>query len=357
MRVMVNGQLSSMEKTIIRSVPLGSILGPLLFLIFINDMPNCSTLLSILFADVTTVLASGSDINLVGPMINNELQKIGIWLKANELSINAIKTKVMIFSNNKLIPYYKFLFNNNDFDSMQNPNLITEIERIDSNSKNPFFKMLGVFFDEKLSFDHHCTKVLKKINSALFMINRAKHLLSKKSLRRLYFAMIHPHLLYCLPIYSCTSVKNVEMLHKKQKQCLRTICNAKFNAHSEPLFFNCDILPFKDLIWQQKLLLLHPIAHAHTASELSYFRKQSSVRDHEYPLRNNTDFHVPRSMNYKVSKMPLFDFPSSWNRLDESTKTIKSKNSFKKQLKLLCMDGYANFRCRKNLCYSCLNID
>ena len=189
------------------------------------------------------------------------------------------------------------------------------------------------------------------------MINRAKHLLSKKSLRRLYFAMIHPHLLYCLPIYSCTNVKNVEMLHKKQKQCLRTICNAKFNAHSEPLFFNCDILPFKDLIWQQKLLLLHPIAHAHTASELSYFRKQSSVRDHEYPLRNNTDFHVPRSMNYKVSKMPLFDFPSSWNRLDESTKTIKSKTSFKKQLKLLCMDGYANFRCRKNLCYSCLNID
>ena len=63
------------------------------------------------------------------------------------------------------------------------------------------------------------------------------------------------------------------------------------------------------------------------------------------------------SMNYKVTKMPLFDFPSSWNRLDESTKTIKSKTSFKKQLKLLCMDGYANFRCRKNLCYSCLNID
>ena len=217
--------------------------------------------------------------------------------------------------------------------------------------------MLGVFFDEKLSFDQHCIKVLKKINSALFMINRAKHLLSKKSFRRLYFAMIHPHLLYCLPIYCCTSIKNIEMLYKKQKQCLRTICNAKFNAHSEPLFFTSDILPFKDLIWQQKLLLLHPIAHAHSALELSYFRKQSSVWGHEYPLRNNNDFHVPRSMNYKVSKMPLIDFPSTWNRLDNSIKSINSKTIFKKQLKLLCMDKYANFRCQKTLCYSCLNID
>ena len=357
MRVMVNGQLSSTEKTINRSVPQGSILGPLLFLIFINDMPNCTTLLSILFADDTTVLASGSDISVVGPMINNELNKIGVWLKANELSINTIKTKIMIFSNNKPIPYFRFLFNNNDFNySQQNPDLITEVERIDSKSANPFFKMLGVLFDEKLSFDHHCTKVLKKINSALFMINRAKHILSKNSLRRLYFAMIHPHLLYCLPIYSCTSVKNIEMLHKKQKQCLRTICNAKFNAHSEPLFYNSDILPIKDLIWQQKLLFLHPIAHALSVSELSYFRKQSSVRGHEYPLRNNNDFHVPRSMFYKVSKMPLIDFPSTWNRLDDSVKTIKSKSIFKKQLKLFCMDNYANFQCHKTLCYSCLNI-
>ena len=122
-------------------------------------MSNCTTLLSILFADDTTVLASGSDINAVGPLINNELQKIGVWLKANELSINTIKTKIMIFSNNKPIPYFRFLFNNNDFNSQQNPNMITEVERIDSNSANPFFKMLGVLFDEKLSFADLAAKV------------------------------------------------------------------------------------------------------------------------------------------------------------------------------------------------------
>ena len=217
MYTMVNGQLSSTLKTINRSVPQGSILGPLLFLIFINDMPSSTNLLSILFADDTTTLASGSDINLVGPLINHELQKIGIWLKANELSINTSKTKVMIFSNNNPIPSFKFVFNNNDLNTLQNPNLISEVERIESNSKNPAFKMLGVLLDEKLSFDHHCLKVLKKINSALFMINRAKHLLSRNSLKRLYYAMIHPHLLYCLPFYCHTSAKNIEILYKKTK--------------------------------------------------------------------------------------------------------------------------------------------
>ena len=357
MYTMVNGQLSSNLKTINRSVPQGSILGPLLFLIFINDMPNSTDLLSILFADDTTTLASGSDINSVGPLINLELQKIGIWLKPNELSINTSKTKIMIFSNNRPIPYFKFVFNNNDFNTLQNPNLISEVERIESNSKNPCFKMLGVLFDEKLSFDHHCTKVLKKINSALFLINRAKHLLSKNSLKRLYYAMIHPHLLYCLPIYCYTSSKNIETLYKKQKQCIRTINNAKFNAHSEPLFYNSDIMPFRDLIWQQKLLILHPIVHNYSVSKFSNFKKLINVHGHEYPLRNNNDFFIPRPLCSKVSKMPLIDFPTTWNNIDESFKKIQSKNSFKKQLKLACMDNYANFRCQKTLCYACLNIE
>ena len=71
---MINGSLSSNMKVINRSVPQGSILGPLLFLIFINDMPNCTNLLSILFADDTTTLACGDDIELLGPIVNLELQ-------------------------------------------------------------------------------------------------------------------------------------------------------------------------------------------------------------------------------------------------------------------------------------------
>ena len=157
----VNNHLSSIMRIINRSVPQGSILGPLLFLILINDMPNSTELLSILFADDTTGLTCGDDINTIGPFINSELQKIGMWLKANELSINTSKTKIMIFSNNRIIQDFKFVFNNNDMNGPQDPNLISSVERICNSSSIPTFKMLGIHFDEHLSFETIVKKFLK----------------------------------------------------------------------------------------------------------------------------------------------------------------------------------------------------
>ena len=352
----VNNHLSSIMRVINRSVPQGSILGPLLFLIFINDMPNSTDLLSILFADDTTGLTCGDDINTIGPFINSELQKIGMWLKANELSINTSKTKIMIFSKNRIIQDFKFVFNNNDMNGPQDPNLISSVERICNSSSIPTFKMLGIHFDEHLSFENHCKKVLKKLNSALYMITRAKHILSPKSLHRLYYAMIHPHLLYCLSIYSCTGAKNITLLYKKQKQCIRIINKAKYNAHTEPLFFSSNILPFPDLITLNKLLFMHPIAHNQSVVKFPNFRKLSEIQEHPYPLRNLDDFYIQRTDCQKVTKMPLINLPYTWNSIDETFKCITSRNIFKNKIKLELMEKHADFHCNKTVCISCMNL-
>ena len=108
--VMVNGNLSDFFTLINISVLQGSILGPLLFLIFINDMHSSNNLLNIHFADDTSVLCKGKNLEELVQLVNFEVQKLGIWLRANKLAVNASKTKVMIFHHKgKKIPDVNFV--------------------------------------------------------------------------------------------------------------------------------------------------------------------------------------------------------------------------------------------------------
>ena len=146
----VNGTLSSSFKILERSVPQGSILGPLLFLIFVNDMPLSNNLDSYLFADNTTALTSGDNIHEIGTFVNSELHKLGLWLRSNELCINTSKTKIMVFSKNKNIGEFPLVFNYNDIDYHDGESF-QPLERITSNSPTPAIKMLGVYLDETLN--------------------------------------------------------------------------------------------------------------------------------------------------------------------------------------------------------------
>ena len=353
----VNNVLSSNYKLLSRSVPQGSILGPLLFLIFINDLPLSINLDSFLFADDTTALTSGHDIQITGNFVNAELQKLGLWLRSNELCINTNKTKVMVFSNKKNVADFPFIFNSNDLNSPEDANLIKPLERITNLSSVPAIKMLGVYLDEFLSFDYHCKKVCNKINSAMFFISSARNVLSSKALMKLYYALVHPHILYCLPAFSFTSAKNRKLIFNKQKQCIRIITKSKYNSHTEPLFFATQILPLDDLIVQQKLVFMHSLMYGHSAVIYPHFISNLNANEHRYVLRNDDDYFVPRTNLTFVQKMPLIDFPLTWNRIDQSLKEISSKLLFKKTIKLELLDKYRDFRCTRTICISCMDIE
>ena len=95
--------------------------------------------------------------------------------------------------------------------------------------------------------------------------------------------MIHPHLFYCLPIYSNTSPRNIDKIFKKQS--IKIINKAMFNAHTVLLFHSCGILPVYVLITEQKCILLHPIIHIYSYNDLELLRL-SNVQVHSYPLQN-----------------------------------------------------------------------
>jgi hypothetical protein len=111
-------------------------------------------------------------------------------------------------------------FGNND-DQNWDPQKVTKLDR--EYNDNPVvqdrsYKLLGIYLDEQLSFDIHCKYVCSKIASSNYFMNRSKHFRPSKSLRTLYFSLEHSNLLYCLPVYSCTSQKNLNKLYLTQKK-------------------------------------------------------------------------------------------------------------------------------------------
>jgi hypothetical protein len=140
-------------------VPQGSILGPLLFIIYINNLPKASSMLNFLFADDTTLLSSHNDLNFLIDFVNNEFQKIVHYFRAHKLSIHPAKTKFILFSNSAaahMMPCNIFInYNNSD---SNDPNFKFTLEKVTVNSDPPAVKFLGIFIDPSLSFKYHISK-------------------------------------------------------------------------------------------------------------------------------------------------------------------------------------------------------
>ena len=120
---------------------------------------------------------------------------------------------------------------------------------------------MGVLFDEYLTFDAHIALVCSKISKSLFCINRIKNFVNRDSHKKLYFAMIHTHLSYCLNVYGCANTTALQKLRVKQKEALRVINLAGFREHTIPLFRLCKILPLDEMIKFANLKFMHNYIH------------------------------------------------------------------------------------------------
>jgi len=184
-QVDINGVLSDPLNLDI-SVIQGSILGPILFLCYINDFWMATSLFSVLFADDTTGLGKGKNLKELTIYVNHELQKISNWFHANKMAVNANKTKFIVFrTRGKIINPQDchLVFNSNEIGQPDDPERIYVIERIFNDGPTKSFKLLGVLFDEYLSFDAHITNLCSKISKSLFCINRVKTSSTKRPVR------------------------------------------------------------------------------------------------------------------------------------------------------------------------------
>ena len=321
--VCLNGHSSELQY-INCGVPQGSLLGPLLFILYINDFCRSSDILSfILFADDTNLFLSHSDPNYLVNTVNIELGKLTQWIRANKLSLNLQKTKYMLFSNSLVSLPDNIYFDNSPLDKVSD------------------IKFLGVTIDDKLSWRLHVDTICKTISRNIGIINRLKTHLPSNSLFTLYSSLILPYLNYGLLAWGNACQWLLDKLLLLQKKALRIICHTAFRAHTDPLFSDNKIMKIKDLhLFQLGQLMYNYKKNALPAIFQSMFTKNLSF--HNYPTRHSDEFHLPLLRTVLAQKTFIYDGPKFWNSLCENIRNAPSLSSFKKRLKTHLLQSYAD---------------
>ena len=244
------------------------------------------------------------------------MQKIAQWYLANKMAVNTSKTKFIIFhSRGKKIAQNipAIVFNSNQITDYQEPSKIFPLERISNESENKYFKLLGVLLDEHLTFDYHVDSICKKLAKSLYYIRRAKNLLPVKNLPTLYYSMIHPHILYCLNIYSMATSATLKRISIKQKEAIRLICNSNYRAHTKDLFLKQKILPFEKQILIERQKFMHKYHHKKQPLSFNGLWITNAERNPDTVLRNANNYFVPTHNMEILQRSPLISFVKAWN--------------------------------------------
>ena len=305
-------------------VPQGSILGPLLFIISMNDICNISDLMfAIMYADDTCFLINGTDMNTPIKQLNFELESLCIWFKSNKLSLNTQKTFYMVFHRARLKTV-----DNSSMDIIMDNQILTKVNSI---------KYLGIIVDHKLNWLDHITYVKAKISKGIGIMYKARKYLNKNSLKSLYHAYIYPYLTYCVEVWGCASKCHLNSLFLLQKKILRIMTFSPYLAHTDHLFKNLEILPI-DKIFIDRIGI--------TMFKVTYELVPKSI--HQLFSRNK-DIHSHDTRNKDLLRASTgtknFTFLSSriWNAIVCNININVSLSRFKYILKIYLLHNTLKF--------------
>lgn len=281
-------------------VPQGSVLGPLLFLVAINDLRANVPADIVLYADDTTVVSRNSNYNQLLEEAKSNVDIVENWLKANNLVINKDKTSTVVFS------------------LRDHPN------KLDAQNS----KFLGVIFDSTLNWHQHIISLKKRLCSSIFALRRLSGEIDRDSLIQAYYGLFQCHLNYGLIVWGSSS--HAQEVFFTQKKALRVISGAAQFEHCRQIFIDFKVLTLFSLYIYQCLMYLRNNID------------QTSCRGdiHSYNTRSRNNVNLPQVRLEKTDKHPLIIGSKFYNKLPVDLRLL-SDNDFKRKLKrFLCLKAF-----------------
>ena len=310
-------------------VPQGSVLGPLLFLLYVNDIHRCSNKLRFyLFADDTNILYADKTLKNLETTVNNELQNLSNWLTANKLTLNIKKSNFVIFRPyQKRLAYQPKLYM---FDNEKSKYVCLE--------SKVYIKYLGVLVDQHLSWKYHIDSVVTKISKNVGLIAKLRHSVPRPILLNIYKSLVHPYLTYGLAAWGQACKTYLNKILILQKRVLRLLYFTDWHEHAIPLFLDANVLPITFLYYESVSTLMYDINNCKAPRNmLNLFQKTSNI--HSYNTRSSTSgkFFVKGSrlqiQNNSFSRLGV----KLWNKIPCYV-TDRPKKTFKRVIRKLLFD-------------------